>query len=123
MPSLTLTTNIEIPNVKEFCLEFSKVLFTVPEKFLGFSEKYMSIQYMHNANLTFAGTFDPGALLAITSLESFSSSEKNEKYSAAFFKFFQEKLGIPSDRAYIIFYDAGRERLGYQGTIFSVILG
>ncbi|KIJ29201.1 hypothetical protein M422DRAFT_235377, partial [Sphaerobolus stellatus SS14] len=119
MPIFTLTTNIEIPNVKEFCLEFSKLGAEV----LGAPEKYMSIQYMHNANLTFAGTFDPAALLVITCLESFSSPEKNEKYSAAFFKFFQEKLGIPSDRAYITFYDAGRERLGYQGTIFSVIMG
>lgn len=36
----------------------------------------------------------------------------NEKYSKAFFDFFQEKLGVPANRGYITFSDPGRENMG-----------
>ncbi|KIJ22737.1 hypothetical protein M422DRAFT_30665 [Sphaerobolus stellatus SS14] len=118
MPSLVLTTNVKIADSKEFSLEFSKLGAQV----LGKPEKYISVQYTHNESLTFAGTFDPAALLVITSLDNISP-EKNEKYSEAFFNFFQEKLGVSGDRAYITFYDPGRAYLGHQGTTFASIFG
>lgn len=38
--------------------------------------------------------------------------EVNEKYSKAFFDFFQKKLGVPGNRGYIAFIDPGRGNMG-----------
>jgi len=118
MPSLVLTTNVKVGDEKEFVLEFSKIAAAV----LGKPEKYISVQYTYNETLTFAGTLEPALLLVITSLGNINPSA-NEKYSAALFKFFQEKLGVPGDRGYITFYDPGNAYLGHEGTTFASIFG
>ena len=41
------------------------------------------------------------------------NDEANEKYSKAFFEFFQQKLGVPAKRGYISFIDPGRGNIGY----------
>ncbi|KAF8520191.1 Tautomerase/MIF [Hysterangium stoloniferum] len=118
MPALVLTTNVKVDNVRDFVLDFSKVGAEV----LGKPEKYISVKYEFNETLTFGGTLDPALLLVITSLDNIAP-DVNEKYSAAFFKYFKEKLGVPSDRGYITFYDPGRAYLGYQDTTFATIFG
>ncbi|KZV70732.1 Tautomerase/MIF [Peniophora sp. CONT] len=118
MPSLVLTTNVEIDDVKSFSLEFSKL----GAQILGKPENYISVCYDYKEHLTFQGTFDPAFLLVITSLGNISP-EKNENYSKQFFDFFKEKLGTPGDRGYITFYDPGNSYLGYQGTTFGTIFG
>ncbi|TEB31348.1 Tautomerase/MIF [Coprinellus micaceus] len=118
MPSLDLTTNVAIPNEREFVLEFSKFAADTLSK----PETYISINVKHNPNLTFGGTFDPAFLLTIVSLGNINP-EKNEKYSKQLFEFFKEKLGISGDRGYILFNDPGNSYLGYQGTTFATIFG
>jgi phenylpyruvate tautomerase len=39
--------------------------------------------------------------------------QANEKYSKAFFDFFQQKLNVPAKRGYITFIDPGRGNMGY----------
>lgn len=41
------------------------------------------------------------------------NQQANEKYSKAFFDFFQKKLDVPANRGYITFIDPGRENMGY----------
>ena len=41
------------------------------------------------------------------------NDEANEKYSKAFFEFFQQKLDVPAKRGYISFIDPGRGNIGY----------
>ncbi|KAF8590507.1 Tautomerase/MIF [Ramaria rubella] len=118
MPALVLTTNVKVDNVKDFVLEFSKL----GAKVLGKPEAYISIQYNYDENLSFAGTFDPAFLFVITSLDNINP-EANEKYSATFFSYFKEKLGVPGNRGYISFYDPGRANLGFQSTTFATIFG
>jgi len=74
----------------------------------------------YNETLTFAGTFDPAISLRIDSLDNINR-QANEKYSKAFFDFFQKKLGVPADRGYITFIDPGRENMGYNGSTVATI--
>ena len=39
--------------------------------------------------------------------------QANERYSKAFFEYFQQRLGVSANRGYITFVDPGRENLGY----------
>lgn len=47
-----------------------------------------------------------------TSLDNINP-EVNEKYSAEFFKYFKEKLGVPGDRGYMRVYLQSIERSNY----------
>ncbi|KAF8804619.1 Tautomerase/MIF [Phlegmacium glaucopus] len=95
MPFLNLITNVKIADAKAFALEFSKFA----AETLGKPEAYMS-DSLDNIN-----------------------REVNEKYSKAFFDFFQKKLDVPTNRGYVAFVDPGRANLGYEGTTFATIFG
>ncbi|EJD37888.1 Tautomerase/MIF [Auricularia subglabra TFB-10046 SS5] len=118
MPALVLTSNVKPADLQSFVKEFSKV----SAETLSKPGKYISIDFRHNETLSFAGTFDPAFLLVITSLGNVNPSA-NEKYSAAFFAFLKEKLGVPGDRGYITFSDPGNAFLGHEGTTFATIFG
>lgn len=45
------------------------------------------------------------------------NEEANEKYSKAFFDFFQQKLNVPAKRGYIAFIDPGRGNMGYANVL------
>ncbi|KAF8228409.1 Tautomerase/MIF [Tricholoma matsutake] len=116
MPTLQLTTNVKIPDLKAFTLEFSKF----GAEILGKPEKYISIIIQYNEFQTFSGTFDPTFSLTITSLDNLNP-EANERYSKAIFDFFRSKLGIQGDRGYVTFIDPGRSFMGYNGVTFGTI--
>ncbi|KZV91055.1 Tautomerase/MIF [Exidia glandulosa HHB12029] len=118
MPALVLTSNVKPADLKAFVLEFSKVAAAA----LGKPEKYISIDYRYNETLSFAGNFEPAALLHITSLGNINP-EANLRYSAAFGGYLTEKLGVPGDRYYITLYDPGNAYLGHEGTTFATIFG
>ncbi|TFK25820.1 Tautomerase/MIF [Coprinopsis marcescibilis] len=118
MPALELITNVKIADEKAFVVEFSKL----GAELLSKPEKYISINVRHNPTLTFGGTFDPAFILSIVSLDNINP-EVNEKYSKALFKFFEDKLGVPGDRGYVVFNDPGRAYIGYEGTTFATIFG
>jgi phenylpyruvate tautomerase len=118
MPTLNLITNVKIADTKAFALEFSKF----GAEILAKPEGYISVIITYNETFTFAGTFDPAISLRIDSLDNINR-EANEKYSKAFFDFFQEKLSVPANRGYITYIDPGRENMGYNGTTFATIFG
>jgi len=118
MPSLSLKTNVKIADPKAFSLEFSKFGAEV----LGKPEGYITVDYTYNETMTFAGTHEPAFTLTIISLGNLAPHQ-TEKYSATISKFLKEKLGLESDRGYILFQDPGNANLGFKGTTFATIFG
>jgi len=118
MPSLVITTNVKVPDIRAFIVEFSKLA----AETLGKPEQYISINYNYDENLSFHGTFDPAFLMVITSLDNINPTS-NEQYSKTFFGYFKEKLGVPGERGYITFFDPGREYLGHKNTHFGTLFG
>ncbi|EIW60867.1 Tautomerase/MIF [Trametes versicolor FP-101664 SS1] len=116
MPSLELKTNVFIADPKAFSLEFSKFAAETLNK----PESYISVSYLYQEHLTFAGSFDPAFLLYITSLNNINP-EVNQQYSKAFFAYFKEKLSVEGTRGYITFSDPGRDYLGYNSTTVAAI--
>ena len=91
---------------------------TRPYTVLGKPETYISIQYNYNECLSFAGTLDPAFLLVIVSFQAIYhiipyllrhvqtsldnlTPDANEKYSAALFDYFKEKLNVKGNRGYM----------------------
>jgi len=118
MPSLELVTNVKIADPKAFALEFSKFGAEV----LGKPEEYITVQYNYNETITFGGTFDPAFTLKIISLGNLQP-DKNEKYSKTISEWLGKKLGLKSDRGYIVFQDPGNAYIGFKGTTFRTIFG
>ncbi|KAJ8591851.1 Tautomerase/MIF [Rhizopogon salebrosus TDB-379] len=109
MPLITLTTNVKFDSeeaTKAFVLEFSK---------------YLDVNFTYNPYLAFGGTFDPALMLTTMSL--FNRSPENAQvWSKAFSEFFQEKLGVPSDRGLMVFLDPGAEFSALNGTTIAEML-
>ncbi|EPQ58634.1 Tautomerase/MIF [Gloeophyllum trabeum ATCC 11539] len=118
MPALVITTNVKVPDIRVFIVEFSKFAAETLSK----PEQYISVSYNYDENLSFHGTFDPAFLMVITSLNNINP-EANEKYSKAFFGHFKERLGVPGERGYITFYDPGLAYLGHKATTFQTLFG
>ncbi|KAF9234039.1 Tautomerase/MIF superfamily [Melanogaster broomeanus] len=119
MPLLSLTTNVKFASedaTKAFVSDFSKFAATV----IGKDEAFFSVNFSYNPYLTFAGTFDPAIMLSVTSL--FNTNAANAQlWSKAFADYFQEKLGVPSERGYIAFLDPGPEFIGARGTTVAAL--
>ncbi|KAI0293410.1 Tautomerase/MIF [Russula brevipes] len=119
MPVLALETNVKIPDLRKFILNFSKTAATILSK----PEMYISISYRYNEDLSFGGTFDPAFLLVVTSLGNITP-EQNEAYNEPFFRFIKYELGTSvADRGYITYSDPGRAHMSYQGQTFAQIFG
>ena len=90
----------------------------------------MNIIVTYNETFSFGGSFDPAISLRIVSSSNVTevtthifmaiqdsldniNREANERYSKAFFDYFQKRLGVTANRGYITFIDPGRENMGY----------
>jgi phenylpyruvate tautomerase len=99
-------------------------------KTLAKPEAYMNVIITYNETFSFGGTFDPAISLRIVSSSNGTEAtthifmgiqdsldninrEANERYSKAFFDYFQQRLGVTANRGYITFIDPGRENMGY----------
>ncbi|KAF9238201.1 Tautomerase/MIF superfamily [Melanogaster broomeanus] len=122
MPMLLLATNVKFASedaTKAFVTDFSKVLASQSHTYA--SEAWFSVYFSYNPYMTFAGTFDPAVLLTIASM--FNTNPTNSKlWSKAFADYFQEKLGVPSDRGYMAFFDPGPEFIGTRGTSVAALI-
>ncbi|KAN0127572.1 Tautomerase/MIF [Lactarius tabidus] len=118
MPTLTLETNVKVPNPKEFILNMSKFSAELLKK----PEKYIAISYRYNENLSFGGSFEPTFQLTVVSLDNIKV-ESTEGYSKDLFAFLNKTLGVPGDRGYVVFNDPGRAYIGHEGTTFAQIFG
>ncbi|KAH7914051.1 Tautomerase/MIF superfamily [Hygrophoropsis aurantiaca] len=119
MPLITLTTNVKLGSedaTKAFVLKFSKFCAQTLEK----PESAFSINVIYNPYLTFAGTFDPAIMLQIMSLYN-TNAENSKVWSKALSEFFQEQLGVPSDRGYMAFLDPGPAFIGSRGSTIEAL--
>ena len=85
---------------------------------LGKPESYVMVRLSQGEVMSFAGSTAPCALLRVLSIGKLGL-EENRAHSAALFAFLQEKLGVPNDRAYIVFADEARQDIGYKGNTFA----
>jgi phenylpyruvate tautomerase len=67
--------------------------------------------------LSFAGSDSPSAFVTVMSIGHLGV-EENKKHSAAIAAEL-EKLGVASNRAYILFQDATASDVGFKGTTFA----
>ncbi|KAF9228707.1 Tautomerase/MIF [Gyrodon lividus] len=114
MPLISLTTNVKFESeeaTKAFVTDFSKFC----AKTIGKDEKLFSVNFTYNAYLTFAGTFEPAIMLSTTSLYNTNPSN-SQLWAKAFADYFEEKLGVPSDRGYMAFLDPGPAFIGTRGS-------
>ncbi|KIJ63296.1 hypothetical protein HYDPIDRAFT_92622 [Hydnomerulius pinastri MD-312] len=119
MPLISLTTNVKFDSeeaTKAFISDFSKFC----AQTIGKEEKVFSVNFEYNPYLTFAGTFDPAIMLSTMSLYN-TNAESAKAWSEAFSGYFQEKLGVPSDRGYMAFLDPGPAFIGTRGTTVEVL--
>ncbi|EGN96260.1 hypothetical protein SERLA73DRAFT_185910 [Serpula lacrymans var. lacrymans S7.3] len=120
MPLVTLTTNVKFDSeeaTKAFISEFSKFCATTIDK----PEKAFTVNFIYNPYLTIAGTFDPAIMLNVLSL--YNTNPTNvRKWSKAFADYFEEKLGVTSDRGYMAFQDPGPAFVGTRGSTIEVLL-
>ncbi|KAI0027977.1 Tautomerase/MIF superfamily [Vararia minispora EC-137] len=118
MPKLSLISNVKPIDVAAFILEF--------QKFAGATfkspEAYMATSFEYQQHLCFAGTFEPAFLLTVGSLGNINP-ENNVAFSKAFFEYLGRTLGVPDDRGYISFHDAGRANVGFKSTTMAKLLG
>ncbi|EGN96263.1 hypothetical protein SERLA73DRAFT_141568 [Serpula lacrymans var. lacrymans S7.3] len=119
MPLITLSTNVQLGVVetKSFVLDFSKFC----SETIGKPEAEFSVDFTYNPYLTFGGTFEPAIRLNVISLWNTNPSNA-EKWSRAFFKFFEAKLGVPINRGHMAFTDPGDAYIGYNGTTVAALV-
>ena len=77
----------------------------------------MIVHITDECTLCFAGTFDPAFTANIYSIGKINP-EMNVNTSKGLSEFFQEELGLPSDRGYISFHDMKGSNIGYKGATF-----
>ncbi|KIJ63297.1 hypothetical protein HYDPIDRAFT_41142 [Hydnomerulius pinastri MD-312] len=114
MPLITLITNLDQPRL--FISKFSKFC----SQTIGKPEAEFSVDFNYNPDLTFGGTFDPAIRLHVISLWN-TTPENAQQWAEAFFRFFQDELGVPSNRGHMAFTDPGDQFIGYGGTTVSVL--
>ncbi|KAH8114287.1 Tautomerase/MIF [Phellopilus nigrolimitatus] len=94
MPSLQLTTNVKVAAMT-----------------LNKPEEMITISYIYNEFLSFAGTFEPALQLSVVAVD-IIKPQANIGYSKSFFDFFGKRLGVRDDRGHITFFDPGRANYG-----------
>ncbi|KAF9521964.1 Tautomerase/MIF superfamily [Crepidotus variabilis] len=120
MPFISLTTNVQIKDLKSLNLELSKsLIIKLSSETLGLPEALVSVHVIQNESLSFGGTSDPAFSLKIGTI----STEANIKYTEAYSAFLKEKLSISNDRGFIFFVDVGKTNIGFKGTTVAVLQG
>jgi len=84
-------------------------------------EKWITTHFLGDQKMTFSGTTDPCAHVYIMSIGNLGTQE-NLRISAEISGFLETELGIPKDRAYIVFEDVKKDVVGWNGTTFETIL-
>ncbi|KAK1219832.1 hypothetical protein PQX77_017406 [Marasmius sp. AFHP31] len=93
MPIIELKTNVKIDDVPGFVVKLSKRASEVLSK----PEEFVNVLVSQDVPMSFGGKLDPAYSCTITTL----GDIEPEAYSAGFSKFFEDTLGVPSDRGYM----------------------
>ncbi len=112
MPVLQITTNVTIGNADELAIKASKLT----AELLGKPESYVMVSIVGDAELIFAGTDDPCALLMLKSLG--LPEAETRTYSEQLCKFVEQQLGVSPSRTYIEFINPERHMFGWKSGTF-----
>lgn len=83
---------------------------------VGKPEAYVMVSLTTDKNMRFGGTEEPCAYAELISIGGLGG-DKNKAISAAL-SAVVEKIGVPSSRFYIKFYDVARTDFGWSGSTF-----
>ena len=115
MPILLVDTNVDMD--KDKAVGAAQVLSARVARMLGKPEPYVQVEMTPGKALVMGGTTDP-AVYAV--LQSIGLAEGEcSKLSAGLCQAFQEVLGVPPVRTYIMFEDLFRARTGWDSKTFA----
>ena len=116
MPLLRVTTNQSMATTEaraDFLAKSSAEL----AGWLGKPERYCMVALQTGADLLFAGSDEPAALVELASLG--LPEDRTGELSAAVCALLEEQLGVPPDRVYVHFQDVARHMWGTNATTFG----
>jgi phenylpyruvate tautomerase PptA (4-oxalocrotonate tautomerase family) len=117
MPLITVHTSAEPPSEADsatFLLELSSTLARV----LGKPEAYVMTCLVPRSRMTFAGTLEPSCLVEIKSIGGLSSKSARE-LSDATCRLARERLGVQTNRTYVVCADVPAHLWGFDGGTFG----
>lgn len=113
MPTLQISTNIDIANSEQLVADASQLVAGM----LGKPEMYVLVVINPKCVMSFGGKDDPAALLSLHSLGLPESEIKS--YSENLCEFINQQLNISTDRIYINFESPPRTHWGWNNSTFG----
>lgn len=114
MPLLRITTNItpDEDSRQAFCQTASQAVADM----LGKPERYVMVAFDSSADMRFAASSEPCAYLELKSIG--LPEDRTASFSETLCTLVTDRLGIPADRIYIEFANAGRSLWGWNSGTF-----
>ncbi|XP_071790104.1 macrophage migration inhibitory factor-like [Asterias amurensis] len=116
MPLLEIRTNVKKQNIPGDFLQTASKTF---QETIDKPMQYIAVIVRPDEMMSFGGSTEPCAMVDFISAGKIGG-EENKNYSKAIAAL-MEKLGVPSDRMYIIFTDLARDNVGYKGSTMAAI--
>jgi len=112
MPLVNLVTNVKLDEdkIQSFIVEFTKFC----SETTGKPENKFMIDFNYNPYLAKGGTFEPAIRMHVIFTLN-KTPENVQKWTDAFFKYFEARLGIPTNRGHFSFTDPGDQYIGVNG--------
>lgn len=114
MPLLRITTNITPDDASR--MAFCETVSQAVADMLGKPERYVMVAFDSVANMSFAASNDPCAYLELKSIG--LPEDRTASFSQTLCALVTDRLGIPADRVYIEFANAGRTLWGWDSGTF-----
>jgi len=115
MPAFEVDTNAPAEKITP---DLVKDLTELLAEMLGLEPKFLSVIFRPNPLMRWAATTEPCAVCRLTAINDVNE-EKNRGYTEKVFKFMQERLNVPGDRMYCIFFSPAPTHVGFTGRIFA----
>jgi len=118
MPAFEIDTNAAAEKITP---DLVKDLTNLLAEMLGIEPKFMTVIFRPNPLMQWAGTSDLCAVCKLTAIKNVNE-EANRGYTEKVFKFMGERLSIPGDRMYCVFFSPEPTHVGFTGKLFSDIM-
>ncbi|MGE5558449.1 MAG: phenylpyruvate tautomerase MIF-related protein [Bacillota bacterium] len=117
MPYISSVTSVQITEIQKESLK-SK-LAQAMQKTAGKGENWLMLSFRCGESMYFQGKKgDKTAYLEVKVVGTLSSAQKNE-LAAEIGGIYQEELGIPADKTYIVFFEVSGANWGWNGGTFG----
>jgi len=116
MPIITVETNL---SANQLPGDFLPTLSAFSAETLDKPEQRISISLHTDRQLLRGGSPAPMMLIQIAAIDVISSAEHNSIHTPKFFKFVEQKTGLPADRIMVLFYPLNGWQVGVNGSIVS----